>query len=208
MKPGIAIFALAAVIGIHRNMGDRATPEFRFEAMAPPAKDDAAAQATLLLVAGKIDGNSAALEALIDGEGATAWDQPDKNVFFQANTWGGRVRFDLGRAIDIARIHTYSWHPDSRAAQLYKLYGAEGSEPGIDLAPSNKFDPEKVGWTLIAFVDTRPAEGEIGGQYAVSLTDPGGTLGRYRYLLFDAFETESDDAWGNTFYSEIDVMER
>jgi hypothetical protein len=61
---------------------------------------------------------------------------------------------------------------------------------------------------LLAFVDTRPKSGDAGGQYAVSLTDTTGSLGRYRYLLFDVFETESEDAWGNTFYSEIDVVGR
>ena len=65
-----------------------------------------------------------------------------------------------------------------------------------------------LGWRQIAFVDTRPKEGDGGGQYAVSLTDTTGSLGRYRYLLFDVFETESDDVWGNTFYSEIDVIRK
>ena len=31
-------------------------------------------------------------------------------------------------------------------------------------------------------------------------------LGNYRYLLFDISATENDDAFGNTFYSEIDVV--
>jgi hypothetical protein len=204
----VAALAGETTITVERNMADRATAQFRFEQISAPVKDDAAANATLLLIAGSLDSNSAALGALIDGLTPTEWDEPDANVFFRANTWGGRVRIDLGRVIDIAQINTYSWHTDSRAAQVYKLYGSDGSESGIDLTPSNKFDPEAVGWKLIAFVDTRPAEGELGGQYGVSLTNPSGTLGRYRYLLFDAFETESDDAWGNTFYSEIDVISR
>ena len=43
-------------------------------------------------------------------------------------------------------------------------------------------------------------------QYGVSITDASGALGKYRYLLFDCIETETDDPWGNTFYSEIDVV--
>ncbi len=60
---------------------------------------------------------------------------------------------------------------------------------------------------MIAFVDTRDPEDE-GGQYGVSIRDFSGTLGAFRYLLFDFFEAENDDPWGNTFYSEIDVIQR
>jgi hypothetical protein len=195
-------------IAVDRNMADRATAQFRFENAESPAGNDAAANAAVAVIAGTLDANGAPLTALVDGALPSDWDQPEANVFFRANSWGGRVRIDLGRVIDIARINTYSWHPGSRAPQLYKLYGSTGSESGIDLAPSNKFDPEKAGWTMIAFVDTRPSEGEQGGQFAVSLTDPDGSLGRYRYLLLDVFETECDDPWGNTFYSELDVLQR
>ncbi len=166
------------------------------------AANDAATNATVTLIAGRLDSNSAELRALTDGALPTDQDQPSSNVFFQANTWGGRVRLDLGTVTNIARIDTYSWHPDSRGPQLYKLYGNDGT--ATDLAPSNKLDPECCGWKLLAFVDTRPPEGHGGGQYAVSIN---GAIGRHRYLLFDFFETESDDAWGNTFYSEIDVLE-
>ena len=49
----------------------------------------------------------------------------------------------------------------------------------------------------------------MGGQYGVSVADSNGAaIGRYRYLLFDIFRTESDDAFGNTFYSEIAVVEK
>jgi len=195
----LAIFAVAlsahaqATITIAHNPA-----EFRC------APDDAASNATLTLVAGTPDRNSADLRALTDGALPTDEDQPSSNVFFQADTWGGRVRLDLGNAIDIAAIHTYSWHPGSRGPQLYKVYGSDGTHANFDAAPSNKLDPGCCGWSLIAFVDTRPEEGEGGGQYSVRIDG----AGRHRYLLFDFFETESDDAWGNTFYSEIDVKAR
>jgi hypothetical protein len=64
------------------------------------------------------------------------------------------------------------------------------------------------GWREIAFADTRPKTDDGGGQYGVSITDSSGSIGRYRYLLFDIFETESDDPWGQTFYSEIDVVKK
>jgi len=169
------------------------------------AANDAASSAKVTLVAGTIDANSADLRALVDGALPTDEDQPSANVFFQANTWGGRVRFDLAGAIDIASIQTYSRHPDSRGPQVYKVYGSDGT--ATDLTPSSKLDPETAGWKMIAFVDTRPEEGHGGGEYAVTISDARGSLGRYQHLLFDFFETESDDAWGNTFYSEIDVVQ-
>jgi hypothetical protein len=52
-------------------------------------------------------------------------------------------------------------------------------------------------------VSTLSDQGEEGGQYAASVS---GSLGRYRYLLFDCYVTELHDNWGNTFYSEIDVL--
>ena len=45
------------------------------------------------------------------------------------------------------------------------------------------------------------------GQCGVSISDTTGTIGNYRYLLFDIAPTETDDTFGNTFYSEIDVVE-
>jgi hypothetical protein len=53
-------------------------------------------------------------------------------------------------------------------------------------------------------VSTLPDEGDDGGQYAASVTD----VRKYRYLLFDAYVTELYDNWGNTFYSEIDVIRK
>jgi hypothetical protein len=40
----------------------------------------------------------------------------------------------------------------------------------------------------------------------VSISDPGGSLGKYRFLLFACVATEVDDDYGNTFYSEVDVI--
>ena len=57
----------------------------------------------------------------------------------------------------------------------------------------------------MANVDTRPAGGDMGGQYGVSISLP--TSSRpARYLLFVCSATETNDDFGNTFYSEIDVI--
>jgi hypothetical protein len=203
-------FAAAAradvTIVVDRNMGDDATPAFRFAHVPPPSRDDAAAGAKVELIAGRIDANSPGLTAVNDGRLPGDWDEPASNLFFAPGTWGGRFRIDLGAVTPVAAINSYSWHPDSRAPQLYKVYGSDGSDPDFNAAPLSKIDPATAGWKLIAFVDTRPAQGETGGQYGVSIRDGSGILGRYRYLLFDVFETEGDDDWSNTFYSEIDVI--
>jgi len=178
---------------------------FAFKSVPPPARDDAGARAKVTVIGGTIDANSADLHALVDGQLPTDSDQPSANVFFRASSWGGRLRFDLGRVVDVAQINTYSWHPGSRAPQVYKVYGSDGTAPDFVAAPETRLDPASCGWKLLAFVDTRPKSGDVGGPYAVSVT---GSLGSVRYLLFDIFETESDDPWGNTFYSEVDVVER
>jgi mannosidase alpha-like ER degradation enhancer 2 len=177
-------------------------------AFSPPATDDAATTATITLIGGALDNNSAPLAALSDGLLPTNEDQPSANVFFRPNSWGGRLRIDLGSAIDVAAVRTYSWHPGSRAPQVYKLYGSDGAPAGFDPAPSTKLDPTSCGWTALAFVDTRKQHGDDGGQYVVTVGSPTGMLGHVRYLLLDAFETESEDAWGQTFYSELEVLPR
>ena len=193
--------ALALKLVIDHNAGTAATPKFQFEHVASPAKT----AAKVTVIAGTPDRGSADVSALVDGLTPTAEDEPGANLFFAANTWGGRIRFDLGTIADVTEIRSYSWHPDSRAPQVYYVYGSDGTSPTFDPAPGTKKDLASCGWKQIAFVDTRPKSGDSGGQYAVSITDTAGPLGRYRYLLFDVFETESDDVWGNTFYSEISV---
>ena len=206
----VLLFATSALGGVtitvDHNANAAATPAFRFARVPPPSKSDAATNATVTIVAGTINRGSGGERALVDGALPTIDDDPGANLFFQANTWGGRIRIDLGRAIDVAQINSYSWHPDSRAPQLYYVYGSDGTSASFDPAPGTKKELAACGWTQIAFVDTRPKTGDAGGQYAVSISDTSGSLGRYRYLLFDVFETESDDVWGNTFYSEIDVI--
>ena len=193
-------------ITIDHNPSATATSEFKFPRVPSPARDDAASRAKLTLVDGQLDSGGADLNALIDGMLPTSEDEPGANVFFNARSFGGRFRIDLGSAIEIAQVNSYSWHPSARGPQLYKLYVSNGSEPGLDLAPKRGVDPATCGWKFVATVSTIPERGEDGGQYGVSITDQSGSLGKYRYLLFDCWVTEAADDWGNTFYSEIDVV--
>jgi len=203
----MALRASAQVkVTVDHNTGSNATPDFKFKNVPSPAKDDAATQAKLKLVVGAKDDSGADLSALTDGLLPTEQDQPAANFFFNAGSDGGRFLMDLGTAIEIAQVNSYSWHPDTRGPQIYALFASDGTTAKFNLEPDAKTDPTSCGWKLIASVNTRPKQGDSGGQYGVSITDASGSLGKFRYLLFDAVPTESDDAWGNTFFSEIDVI--
>lgn len=195
-------------VTVDRNVDLEATYAFKFKNVPSPVKDDAAAKATLALVLGRRDPNGARLSALTDGLLPSEEDQPDANFFFAQGTRGGRIRMDFGSVIEIAQVNSYSWHPNTRGPQVYNLYGSDGSDPKFNAAPDEKTNPADCSWKLIATVYTIPKQGEMGGQYGVSISDPSGSLGKFRYLLFDCDATEVDDPWGNTFFSEIDVIKK
>jgi hypothetical protein len=192
---------------VEHKPNDAATPAFKFDKVPSPAKDDAGAKAKISVVDGEKDGNGGDVEKLNDGTLPSEQDEPAQNFFFNAGTPGGRLLFDLGSAIAIKQVNTYSWHPNTRGPQVYKLYGSDGTKD-FDAQAAGKGDLVKAGWKLIATVDTRPKEGEGGGQHGVSIAGAAGPIGKYRYLLFDVSKTESDDDFGNTFFSEIDVIEQ
>jgi len=195
-------------VTVDRNTGVAATSAFKFDKVPSPVKDDAGAKAKLALVVGRRDGNGADLSALIDGALPAGEDEPAANFFFTAGSDGGRIRMDFGGAIEIRQVNSYSWHSDSRAPQVYNLYASDGSDPNFNPSPNARTHPASCGWKFIATVDTRPKQGDGGGQYgaSISASDLNGSLGKYRYLLFDAVETEDDDPFGNTFFSEIDAI--
>ena len=157
------------------------TGDFHFINIPSPARNDAATAAEFSIVA-----------VLHDGKLPRTEDAPGENFFFAAGTSGGKLRLDLGRAIEIKQVNTFSWHAGDRAPQVYALSAGNNG---------------KDDWKKIAQVDTRPASGGAGGQYGVSIADFSGSLGRYRYLLFDISCTEKKDPFGNTFFSELDVIE-
>jgi hypothetical protein len=200
----LSILLVVPGIVFDHNPNDLATREFKFKNIPSPSKADAATRAQLTLIDGDLDAGSAELAALTDGRLPRDEDEPGTNVFFRAASSGGRFRMDFGSPIEIAQVNTYSWHPNSRGPQLYKLYAADGSDPKLNLDPKRGVDPASCGWKLIALVSTLPDRGEMGGQYAASVSD----VGKHRYLLFDIYVTELYDNWGNTFYSEIDVISK
>lgn len=210
---GMAITVLTALtltahaqirVTVDRNTGKAATKEFKFKNVPTPAKDDAAAKATVTLLVGESDPAGGDLSVLTDGLLPTKADEPKSNFYFASGAGGGRVRMDFGEAIDIKQINSYSWHTGAGAPQVYLLYASDGAEIGFNAEPNANTDPIACGWKLITTVDTRKS-GD-GGQFGVSITDAHGILGKYRYLLFGFVATETDDDAGNTFYSEIDVV--
>jgi len=192
---------------VERNSNAEASPGFKFRTVPPPSKSDAATGARFTIVDGDVDANGGDIGKLHDGKVPNEEDQPFENFFFNAGAKGGRFMIDLGRAIEIKQINTYSWHPTTRGPQVYALY-ASGNDGELIAAPKNGTDPASAGWKLLARVDTRAKSDQSGGQYGVSIVDSEGPVGKYRYLLFDISRTEDADAFGNTFYSEIDVIDR
>ena len=195
------------VVVDHNEVG-YAAAGYRFKQVPPPSAKDQASKAKFSIVDGVKDDNSGDLEKLHDGKSPTEQDQPDENFFFDAGTDGGRLLVDLGSVIPLRQINTYSWHPRDRGPQLYRLYASDGKAEGFNPRPKKGLKPDTCGWKLVASVDTRPKSGDVGGQYGVSISDSNGPLGKYRYLLIDSQKTESDDQFGNTFFSEIDVVEQ
>lgn len=180
---------------------------FKFKNVPAPSRGDAATKAKFTIVDGERDSNGGDLAQLHDGRVPSEDDQPARNFFFGQGADGGRLQIDLGTNITIKQVNTYSWHSNARGPQVYKLYASDGAADGFKAEPKRATDPESCGWKLVTKVDTRPKEGQGGGQYGVSISDSSGTIGQYRYLLFDISRTEDRDPFGNTFYSEIDVID-
>ncbi len=203
--PKVAL-AEVKVAAEHRGNAE-ADASFRFKAILAPSGGDLATSAAFKLLDGRLDPNSPGLGVLHDGKLPREEDEPGANCFFGPGTDGGRIQVDLGKSAEVKRVTTYSWHPSTRGPQVYRLFAADGQAEGFNAEPARPADPAKCGWKLLTTVDTRPATGEPGGQYAASLLNPEGNLGKFRYLLFDISRTEGDDPFGNTFFSEIDIVD-
>ena len=162
----MAVGAMGDVkVDVGHNDGDHATAEFKFKEVPAPVKTSAATKATFTIVDGVRDANGGGVDVLHDGKLPGEADEPTSNFFFNAGTDGGRILIDLGSSISVKQVNTYSWHTDARAPQVYTLYAPDGTATGFDAKPGKDVDPVKAGWKLVAKVDTRPKEGEQGGQY-------------------------------------------
>jgi hypothetical protein len=187
------------------------TTEFRFPNIEPPSSEDYADQAfghaSISVVHGQLKeypGQNASETLLLDGMGQSHQDAPRRSAFFNHHS-GGSFLVDLGQAISVTKVNSYSWHQHetreehrTRATQRFTLYGFSG-----DQLPDMTLPPRRGGWTRIARVNTdrffevdepleRPA------QQACSITAAQGEIGHFRYLLWVI--------QGGTFFSEFDVF--
>jgi len=145
--------------------------------------------------------------SLLDGKGQSEPDSPQESVFLEKDNKGkfGNLLIDLGKAINIDKINSYSWHQhqlikkaNNRATQKFTIYGLGNEElPDLSIPLSN------TGWKRIARVNSdsffdvkdyidRPA------QQACSIFASKGKIGYFRYLLIEVH--------GPTFFGEIDVF--
>ena len=192
---------------VEHNDNDSATSSFSFKTIPPLAPAHAGTRAQIVLLDGEQDENGAGPEALMDGRLPEGQDEPSGNFFFRSGSDGGRLLLDLRGRTDVKEVNTFSWHPGTRGPQVYTLYGLEDAGQNRNERPPKSTDPTTVGWKVLAKVDARPANGPVGGQYGVRIFDPESPLGRFHYLLFDVLPTEKSDAFGNTFFSEIEVVD-
>lgn len=138
------------------------------------------------------------LPRLQDGLAAANADDWQRSVWFDKRkvdgqeTDDGRFVVDLGRAVDVSRVSTFTWHGAYRSIQQYDLY-ASAANAAPDAAAA---DPAAAGWTLLATVDSAPL-GQ-GDKHGVSVAKRGG-LGNWRRLLFVVRS-------GSAFFSEVDVF--
>ena len=199
--------ALLAAAEVTKGFGP-ADAGFKLDPVLPPALDDAASKATFSIIDGQKDGASPDLTVLNDGKVPVGEDQPAANFFFANGSEGGRIGVDLGSVISVKGVATYSWHRQGRGPQVYKLYAADGKAKDFNATPKKGTDPKTCGWELVAEVDTRPKTGNGGGQHAAEISNKNKKpLGEFRHLLFDVSRTSPEDSFGNTFFSEIDVLD-
>lgn len=193
---------------IRTNTDEDASARFMFDAIPAPSKNDAASDAIFKIIDGIRDTNGGDLDTLHDGKSASGSDDPRASFFFAGGTDGGRIMIDLGRVIDIRQINTYSWHRNERGPQVYVLYAGNGQAAGFNAEPKRNTDPTGCGWKRIANIDTRPGKDNPGGQYAASISGSENSIGKYRYLLLDISRTDGQKPFDNTFFNEIDVIDR
>ena len=187
--------------------------DFRFPTIVPPSNQDyadisqgfASASVGRGLLRSRPDW-TVNPKSILDGSGQTNQDSPQESVFFENDVKNGSLLIDLGKAISIAKINSYSWHQhnripehNDRAQQKFTLFGWPDKQ-----LPNLEIPARESGWVRIARVnseqffhvkqlDNRPS------QQACSIFASKGEIGEYRYLLLEVS--------GPTFFGEIDVYQ-
>ena len=180
-----------------------ASDDFAFEGIPSPAVNDTGSKARISVVAGTLDRNGATVEALKDGRVPGNADDPKRNVFFAPGDKGGRLLIDLGEVRAVTALATFSWHPESRAAQRYTAWVAEKANEEA-LADADAEALAKQGWKPLGTVDTSSLQP---GQHAARLAaeKTGDPMGMFRFVLLEVSPNPDPRGFGQTFFSEIDV---
>lgn len=193
-------------IQIESNSRQEAKRDFSFKQIPAASKSDAGNFATLRVVDGRPDRNSAKSNVLTDGKLPGGEDAPDANFFF-ADGSRGRILFDFGKPIELKSINTYSWHRGTRAAQVYAIYTCQDAQAAEQTGGSAQ-QLADAGWRKIADVDTRSETPDGAAQVGVSIDDASGdSLGSSRYALLVAQPTGINQRSTQTFFSEIDFVD-
>src|SRR4051794_29518276 len=157
MKPIYLCLCGAFFIASTINADVKITPErvqdgtgaFKFTNVPSPRRSDAGTKAVFTLIDGERDRNGGDLDKLHDGRLPRNADDPGSNFFFRAGTDGGRLLVDLGAAIDLKEVNTFSWHGGTRGPQVYRLYASDGKAENFAAQPKRPADPATVGWKLV-----------------------------------------------------------
>jgi hypothetical protein len=139
----------------------------------------------------------------------------DGVIFRNTTNLDGRYHYDLGSAIEIAKITSYSSNVDARAGQKYSVWGSvadtiPSTTTTLDIdtrataVGSVRSDLMDAGWTLIADVDVFQG---IGSSGAMITPDNGTSLGSHRWLMFNVQRMGGLNSNLHPFMMEIDVYQ-
>jgi putative membrane-bound dehydrogenase-like protein len=129
----------------------------------------------------------AKLPRLNDGKLAENDDDTKASVWFEQHE--ARFVLDLGSAVELGRVDTWSWHKANRSQQEFTLWAASGER-----MPDATVVNPSTGWVKLADASTVKL-GE-GGKQAVSVLNTTGSLGTYRWLMWQSKRK-------GTFFSEV-----
>ncbi|MEO9590380.1 basic secretory protein-like protein [Rhodopirellula bahusiensis] len=198
--------AADVVVQVNAQKRAEAKSNWKGDGMEPVSKDDAGNQASIRILSGRADQNGASVEALRDGVLPDQEDQPSGNFFFSGSS-PSQLLFDFGHPIQLEKVRSYSWHPSTRAAQVYSLYAPSPSDGTDNMISAGAIGSQALNnnWRLLGQVDTRTDFADA-AQVAVEIAKSGGgELASTRYVLMTIEPT--GNRFGQTFYSEIDFLD-
>lgn len=175
---------------------------YAFTTLPNPSNTDLAQGKTVTLAAGAGYGSpSGPLSVLTDGN-VNVGQGNFNNTFVFADNTNSRIVLDLSAAVPVTGISTFAWEGDARVSQTYRLYAAAAptnTNPSFTAAAfQNDAALSALGYTALG---TAADPNTASGQHTANFTDSSGTLGTYRYLLFDWTNTSNGRA-----VAEIDVV--